>query len=113
VNEVKTLGETGWKFHEEFIRLNPHLLDVGIGNDAQEQCGVSPAELAKLLQSLLLEFTDGGANVILFHPSGQAKDATRLYVRRRGRHIDAGTRKDFELLKWGSVCDALDNAKSS
>jgi hypothetical protein len=50
-------------------------------------------------------FIDGEANGLTVHV---ASGDLRLYARRRGRHLDLGTRQDFTALGWGTICDLID-----
>jgi hypothetical protein len=93
--------------HEEDVASTPGLLSVGVGPDAVLQSGLSDHELAQLYLKRFESFTDGGADgTYLDGPKGRV----RIYVRRRGRMLDFGTRADLIPLGWGPVCDLLDAA---
>jgi hypothetical protein len=77
-----------------------------VGRDAVQTSGMQSAQLAGLFRDLFHQFIDGGANIVnVASPNG---GEVRIYVRRRGRSLDVGTRQDFLDLGWGVICDALD-----
>jgi hypothetical protein len=94
-----------WLRHEEAVADTPGLVSVGVGADAVLQSGLSEHELGRLYLKSLESFTDGGADgTYLDGPKGRV----RIYVWRRGRMLDLGTRTDLAPLGWGPVCDLID-----
>lgn len=99
------IGEFDWARREERVAAMGKVIDVGVGQDAQRATGLTGAELSGMLQEVFHELIDGGANMLKVHCS---KGIVDLYVRRRKKHVDAGTRKDFAELGWQGICDLLD-----
>jgi hypothetical protein len=98
------MDEQDWLHHEERVAAFPgDTVDVGVGRDAAASTGLTQEQLAALLADSRDRFIDGGANLVLV-------EGVPLYVRRRGRHIDAGTLRDFTEIGWGRVCDLIDKA---
>jgi hypothetical protein len=94
-----------WLRHEEAVADTPGLVSVGVGPDAVLQSGLPDYELGRLYMERLESFTDGGADgTYLDGPKGRV----RIYVWRRGRMLDLGTRTDLAPLGWGPVCDLID-----
>jgi hypothetical protein len=105
----KILGTDEMWRREELVATIPGAFDVGVGADACAQTGMGGRALSRLLLDYFHDFTDGGADLVEL-TSGP--DVVRLYVRRRGRLVDVGTRKDFTELGWQAICDIID-AKTS
>jgi hypothetical protein len=96
------MDHDAWLRHEERVAaIGGDAVDVGLGRNAIAVTGLSQEQLTVLLAEMHERFINGGANLVLV-------GGVRLYVRRRGRHLDAGTRRDFAEVGWGLVCDLLD-----
>lgn len=96
-----------WLRHEEAVADTPGLVSVGVGPNAVIQSGLSEHALGRLYMERFGSFTDGGADgTFLDGPKGRV----RIYVCRRGRLLDLGTRADLIPLGWGPVCDLIDAA---
>jgi hypothetical protein len=93
--------------HEESVASVPGLVSVGVGPDAVLQSGLPDYELGRLYLKSFESFKDGGMDgTFLDGPKGRV----RIYVWRRGRMLDLGTRADLAPLGWGVVCDLIDAA---
>jgi hypothetical protein len=99
------MGCDAWQRREEVVAANPDLADVGVGRDAVRVTGLSGEEISNAVVEVLHDLVDGGANAVVMHTTA---GAVTLYVRRRGRSVDVGTRRDFADLGWASICDRLD-----
>jgi hypothetical protein len=100
----QAMGLDGSQRREELVAATPGVVDVGVGRDAVRVTGLSGEEISHVILDCFPAFIDGGANGIVLHlPAGDVV----LYARRRGRHLDVGTRQDFEDLGWGMLCDRL------
>jgi hypothetical protein len=104
MNPNQTMGLDAWQRREEVVAATPGVVDMGIGRDAAHVTGMTSKQLSDAVVEHFHDFVDGGANAIVLHlPVGDVV----LYARRRGRHLDVGTRRDFEDLGWGALCDLL------
>ncbi len=101
------LSDGDWPYHEEEVAADKTMWSFGYGEDLAAEVGGETVALGKWLLGSADKFTDGGANLVVLLTADQP---LRIYVRRRKRLIDAGTRKDFESLGWGKICDLLDEA---
>ena len=97
----RTMAAHAWFHHEERIASLPGAIDVGVGDDAVHVTGLSSRDLGSRVRMVFHDLIDGGANLILV-------GEIQLYVRRRGRSVDVGTRQDFAALGWEMICDLLD-----
>jgi hypothetical protein len=98
------MGLDAWQRREEVVAATPGLVDVGVSRDAARVTGMTSEAISDAVVDRFHDFIDGGANSIVLHlPAG----AVTLYVRRRGRHVDVGSRKDFADLGWERLCDLL------
>lgn len=102
-----TMGDHAWAYASEKIAQLPDgAMSMGIGLDLERQSGLSPQDLATQLAPLVDQMIDGGANMIdLTWPTGIT---IRAYVRKRGKAVDIGSRKDFIELGWQPIVDELD-----
>jgi hypothetical protein len=99
------MGPGEWARHEEMVAATPDVIDIGIGPDAQARAGIPARALGRLIRGTFHDLIDGGANRLECHlPGGDFC----LYARRRGRSVDVGTRRDFDALGWGALCDVLE-----
>lgn len=106
---TRKMGFMEWSYHEEKIATLPGMADIGIGDDLVRKSGLPGRELGEVYRLQIHDFIDGGANLTRLHlPDGDLI----VYVRRRGRSVDIGTRADFEALGWGMLCDELDRTQS-
>ena len=97
-----TFGEHAWAFAEEAIAALPAgILSAGIGNDLVKQSGLSHREALSVMEPVVSQLVDGGANKLRLGDLD-------VYARRRGKAIDFGTRLDFDELGWSILCDTLD-----
>jgi hypothetical protein len=92
--------------HAEDIAATSGVVSVGIGPTALAVIGLPGETLGRLILESFDQLIDGGAN-LLIAPDPQGRKH-RLYACRRGRCVDAGTRKDFAQLGWEKICDVLD-----
>jgi hypothetical protein len=99
----KVLHLDQWDRHAEEVAAHPGV--ISIGDDALLVTGLTGAALGQLIRERLCQMTDGAHLLTLTDPQGREH---RLYARRRGRCVDAGTRKDFAQPGWEQVCDFLD-----
>jgi hypothetical protein len=101
----KILDPFDWARHQEYLATLTGVVDIGLGPDALRASGLTQRELGALLGELFHSVPDGGASVaVLTVPCGPV----RLYLRRRGKSLDAGTRQDLCALGWSPLCDLLD-----
>lgn len=99
------MGPFEWARHEEKIAATSGIIDVGIGKDLVQQTGMPRPVLADSIRQVFHDLIDRGANSLyLTLPQGKV----RVYVIRRGKSVDVGTRVDFERLGWKDACDLLD-----
>ena len=107
------MGMCRWSFEEESISELPDgTWSIGIGNDLEDQVGVSPKELSQILGPAIRKLTQDGAYKLNLVNPHTCQDV-QLYVRLRGKAVDFGTRKDFSDLGWEGVCDALDEVSDN
>jgi hypothetical protein len=100
------MGAFDWlRWDEEVSAMETPAVDIGIGRDAG--AGLGSDALADLVRDNYHDLTDRGANLLVLRVAGRE---VRLYARRRGRHVDVGTRRDFAELGWEALCDLLDRA---
>lgn len=104
----RTLGPVEWAYREEALTSMRGVIDIGVGDDAMRVTGMGMNAIGELIQPHFRSLIDGGANNADLTCNGLV---VRLYVRRRGRHVDIGTRLDFIALGWELVCDALDKER--
>jgi len=105
MSDGNTMDGFDWARHEERIAGLNGVIDIGIGKFAVAETGLEMTELGELFQGLYHQLIDGGANVTnLTCPKG----IIAVYVRRRGKSLDVGTRRDWEQLGWSNLCDLLD-----
>jgi hypothetical protein len=90
-NKSRTMGTDDWLRHEEKVSSMSGVIDIGIGDDAVRVVGKDASVIGSAVRTVYHELIDGGANAINLN-------GHRLYVRRRGKHVDVGTRRDFEAL---------------
>ncbi len=103
-----TMGTDAWWRHEELVASLPNVVDVGVGDDAAKVTGMSLVELSVMYRDQFHRFKDGGVYMTELRPELVGGRVVKLYIRRRGRSLDVGTRKDFALLGWEGLCDVLD-----
>lgn len=107
---TQALGMDGWLRHEERLATMPNVTDIGLGTDAVERCRMGEDGLGEVFREWFHRFAEG-SQLIDFQvrdPDDGTTWTVRLYVRRRGRSLDVGTRQDFTELGWERLCDALD-----
>ena len=106
--KTRTMGTHAWAFHEERISALPDFIrDIGVGENAVQTTGLTSRQIAESLMEIREEMIDGGANVLGLNLDDGS--LIHLYVRRRGKSYDVGTRIDFRALGWDNICDVLDN----
>lgn len=76
-------------------------IDIGIGENALMEVGMSDNELGASIVSIFHDLFDGGCNALNIN-------GIKIYARRRGHCVDVGNRQDFRELGWGLICDVLD-----
>lgn len=104
---TQNMGSHAWSYYSEKVAQLPEgSLDVGIGTDLERASGLSAKDIALTVAPLVDKMIDGGANMIdMTWPTGVV---VRAYVRKRGKAVDIGSRKDFCDLGWGPLADELD-----
>lgn len=97
-----TVGSTQWQYDSETIEQLPNgMFSVGIGNGISHDTGLSKEDILLAVSDLVPTITDGAAYVGLI-------GSVRCYFMRRGKAVEVGSRKDFEDLEWGALCDEID-----
>ena len=81
------------------------LRSCGLGADLRRRAGLPAGALAAAVLEHFDRLADGG-----LHAATLGTDAgpLRVYVRRRGRMLDAGTAADMAELGCGAACAALE-----
>lgn len=92
-----------WKRHKSLIDETANVFDIGVGPDAAAQTGYTTTQIGHAISRFHEEIFKHGAMLLMI-------DGVRIYLLRRDRCIDVGTRKDFEVLEWEDLCDLLDAA---
>lgn len=102
MSKNKIVGLHQWEYESEKIEQLPGgVYSVGVGQDLVEKTGRTMRSLVDGLDQVFESLIDGGGSV------GKVDDVV-CYCLRRGNAIEIGTRKDFEDLGWGLLCDRCD-----
>ena len=105
----RTVGQSQWQHLSETIAALPKgVFNVGVGDDLTRVTGMTLVEICDALCPVATQMIDGGANIATLAYRGQE---FVVYVRRRGKAIDLGTRIDFQALGWEPLCDLLDKER--
>ena len=98
------LDDFSYLRHEELLARR-RLRSCGLGDDLLRRAGVPSRDLANALLAHFDSLADGGLHLLqLATPEGPL----RVFCRRRGRMLDAGTRADMDCLGWGAAADELE-----
>lgn len=91
-----------WDVVEENIAALPDgNFSIGIGAHLMEASGFTGPQIRDAVGQIIGDFKDRGAYLIMI-------GSTKCYANMHGKAVEVGTRKDFEELGLGKVCDLLD-----
>jgi len=100
--------EFGRLREEEALAIDPALIIFGFGPELKRLAGKGLNHFGRVLANGLNTFRDHSLQRLRFTVEIEELGSTALYLRRRGRRLDVGTRADFAQLGMESDCDRLD-----
>lgn len=94
-----------WSYMEETIHELPDgVFSVGVGAHLIEETGMTGPEIMDSLCDFAHQIIDGGMNYGFI-------GRVPIYLRRRGKAVEVGTREDFKEFGWEELCDIMDKHK--